>query len=86
MSRVAKNPVIVPGDVDVAMTANEISIKGPLGVLKHHLTADITVVREGDSLMCSATMRPSSQMQCQERYVHCWPIWFRASVRVLSAS
>jgi len=54
MSRVAKNPVVVPGDVVVAMTANEISIKGPLGVLNHHLTADITVVHEGDSLLCSA--------------------------------
>ncbi|MCX7193776.1 MAG: 50S ribosomal protein L6 [Proteobacteria bacterium] len=55
MSRVAKNPVVVPGDVEVAMAANEISIKGPLGVLKRSLTADVKVVHEGDSLMCSAT-------------------------------
>lgn len=55
MSRVAKNPVIVPSGVEVAMDANEISFKGPLGVLKQSLTADVKVVREGDSLMCSAT-------------------------------
>lgn len=55
MSRVAKNPVIVPSGVEVAMTANEISIKGPLGSLKHHLTADVKVVRDGDSLLCSST-------------------------------
>lgn len=55
MSRVAKNPVVVPGDVEVTMAANEISIKGPLGVLKHSLNADVSVVREGDALMCSAT-------------------------------
>lgn len=55
MSRVAKNPVVVPGDVEVTMAANEITVKGTLGVLTHGLTADVSVVREGDSLMCSAT-------------------------------
>ncbi|ADL54616.1 50S ribosomal protein L6 [Gallionella capsiferriformans] len=55
MSRVAKNPVVVPGDVEVTMAANEITVKGPLGVLKHGLTADVSVVREGDALLCSAT-------------------------------
>ncbi len=55
MSRVAKNPVVVPGDVVVTMAANEISMKGPLGVLVQPLNADVKVVHEGDSLMCSAT-------------------------------
>lgn len=54
MSRVAKNPVIVPSDVEFAMVANEITIKGPLGVLKRVLTDDVKVVHEGDSLLCSA--------------------------------
>lgn len=54
MSRVAKNPVVIPSGVEVAMAANEISIKGPLGVLKRELTSDIKVVHEGDSLLCSA--------------------------------
>lgn len=55
MSRVAKNPVIVPNGVEVAMVANVISVKGPLGSLNHTLTADVKVVHEGDSLMCSPT-------------------------------
>ncbi|MFA6972320.1 MAG: 50S ribosomal protein L6 [Gallionella sp.] len=55
MSRVAKNPVIVPSDVEVVMAANEISVKGPLGVLKRVLTADVNVARDGDSLLCTAT-------------------------------
>ena len=55
MSRVAKNPVIVPSDVEFAMVANVISIKGPLGSLNHNLTADVKVVHEGNSLMCTAT-------------------------------
>jgi large subunit ribosomal protein L6 len=54
MSRVAKNPVAVPSGVEVAVTANEISIKGPLGALKQALSADISVVREGDNLLCRA--------------------------------
>ncbi|TAN86347.1 MAG: 50S ribosomal protein L6 [Gallionella sp.] len=54
MSRVAKNPVVVPSGVEVALAAGEISIKGPLGTLKQALSADISVVREGDSLLCKA--------------------------------
>jgi len=52
MSRVAKNPVAVPGGVEVTLAANEISVKGPLGVLKQALSSDVSVVREGNSLLC----------------------------------
>ena len=55
MSRVAKNPVLVPSGVEVNLDANEISFKGPLGSLKQSLKGDIKVVREGDSLLCTAT-------------------------------
>ncbi len=54
MSRVAKNPVVVPGGVEVVLGAGEISIKGPLGALKQALTGQVSVVREGDSLLCKA--------------------------------
>jgi len=54
MSRVAKNPVVVPSGVEVALAANEISVKGPLGTLKQTLSGDVSVVREGDSLLCKA--------------------------------
>jgi len=54
MSRVAKNPVVVPSGVEVALAANEVSIKGPLGTLKQALSSDVSVVREGDSLLCKA--------------------------------
>lgn len=54
MSRVAKNPVVVPSGVEVALAASEISVKGPFGTLKQFLTDDVSVVREGDSLMCKA--------------------------------
>jgi large subunit ribosomal protein L6 len=54
MSRVAKNPVVVPGGVEVALAANEISVKGPLGTLKQSLSGEVSVVREGSSLLFKA--------------------------------
>jgi large subunit ribosomal protein L6 len=54
MSRVAKKPVAVPAGVEVAVSVSEISIKGPMGTLKQSLSADVSVVREGDSLLCKA--------------------------------
>lgn len=54
MSRVAKNPVVVPSGVDVVLAAGEISVKGPLGTLKQALPGEVSVVREGDSLLCKA--------------------------------
>ena len=54
MSRVAKNPVIVPSGVEVVLAASEVSVKGPLGTLKQVLSGDVSVVREGDSLLCKA--------------------------------
>jgi len=44
----------VPSGVDVALAAGEISVKGPLGTLKQALSGDVSVVREGDSLLCKA--------------------------------
>ena len=54
MSRVAKNPVVVPSGVEIALAAGEISMKGPMGTLKQTLSGDVSVVREGDSLLCKA--------------------------------
>ena len=54
MSRVAKNPVVVPSGVEITLAAGEISVKGPMGVLKQALSGNVSVVREGDSLLCKA--------------------------------
>ncbi len=55
MSRVAKNPVVVPAGVEVTLGSGEISVKGPLGTLRQALNADVKVEREGDRLLCKAT-------------------------------
>lgn len=54
MSRVAKNPIVVPSGVEVTVTADNISVKGPLGTLTQVLKGDVKVERDGDKLLCKA--------------------------------
>ena len=51
MSRVGKSPVPVPANVEVALSASSVSVKGPLGTLQRSLSADITIERDGDMLL-----------------------------------
>ena len=53
MSRIGKYPVNVPGGVEVTLAADQISIKGPLGVLSQQVTGDVEIKREGDQLVFS---------------------------------
>jgi len=55
MSRVAKNPVLIPSGVEVTLAAHLISVKGPQGTLSQALQGDVTVEREGDQLLCKAS-------------------------------
>lgn len=41
MSRISKKPVVIPSGVDVNITPDEVSIKGPFGTLRQKLTPDI---------------------------------------------
>jgi len=52
MSRVGKNPISLPQGVEVTLGA-EISVKGPLGVLKLKSNAAVAVKLEGQQLVCS---------------------------------
>lgn len=54
MSRVAKNPVLIPSGVEVSLAAGMISVKGPQGTLSQVLKADVKIEREGDKLLCQA--------------------------------
>ena len=55
MSRVAKNPITVPAGIEVMLSANQVSIKGPLGTLNQSLNSDVNVERQGETLLCNAT-------------------------------
>ena len=50
MSRVGKSPIAVPKGVDVALAANQVTVKGPLGTLSLPLNGSVTLVREGEEL------------------------------------
>ncbi len=43
MSRISKNPIQVPDNLEVKLSENDISVKGPLGDLSLDLTSDINV-------------------------------------------
>jgi len=50
MSRIAKYPVVVPDKVQVTVDNDAVTVKGPLGTLRHALTPHVTVKVEGDKV------------------------------------
>ena len=51
MSRVGKNPVAVPGGVEVTIAVGLLTAKGKLGEQKVVITDDVTVERDGDEIL-----------------------------------
>lgn len=54
MSRVAKNPVVIPAKVEVALSADSVAISGPLGKLSHALTDAVKLVHENNVITVAA--------------------------------
>ena len=52
MSRIGKNPIVVPKGVEVTLSAEAVAVKGPLGTLTQRLNSDIKIERDGDKLLC----------------------------------
>jgi large subunit ribosomal protein L6 len=52
MSRIAKYPVLVPAGVEVTLSAENVSVKGPLGTLTQFLLPSVRIEREGEQLLC----------------------------------
>ena len=52
MSRIGKNPIVVPKGVEITVSAEQVAVKGPLGTLIQRLSSDIRLDREGDTLLC----------------------------------
>ena len=50
MSRIGKLPVTVPAGVEITVSASEVAVKGPLGVLKQPVAPTVSVKREGDKV------------------------------------
>jgi large subunit ribosomal protein L6 len=54
MSRVAKNPIVLPQGVEVALSAEVISVKGPLGAIQFAANPAVTVEKQDGALVCQA--------------------------------
>jgi len=54
MSRIGKNPVVVPKGVEVTLSADALSVKGPLGTLSQHLDGSVKVHKDGDQVVFEA--------------------------------
>jgi large subunit ribosomal protein L6 len=54
MSRIAKNPVIIPEKVEVDLGQAELTVKGPLGTLRQALSKDVVVKVEGGQVSFAA--------------------------------
>jgi large subunit ribosomal protein L6 len=54
MSRIGNNPVKVPEKVEVTLAAGAITVKGPLGELKRSFGPEVSIAKEGDSLVFTA--------------------------------
>lgn len=50
MSRLGKQPVIIPSGVEVAVADNKLTVKGPKGTLEKAVRDDVSFNLEGDTL------------------------------------
>ncbi len=60
MSRVGRRPIAVPSGVMVTIDNGEVTVKGPNGELRRHLSRDMLITLDGDTLRVS---RPSDSRQ-----------------------
>jgi large subunit ribosomal protein L6 len=54
MSRVAKNPIVIPAKVEIAVEGENIVVTGPLGKLTQVFVSDVELIREGDAVSFAA--------------------------------
>ncbi len=55
MSRVAKNPVVIPAKVEVVLAADLVSVSGPLGSLTQALSDAVVLARVGETVTVAAS-------------------------------
>lgn len=51
MSRVGKNPVVVPSGVEISIVDDHIEVKGRNGTLRRHILPDVRVALEADGVI-----------------------------------
>jgi len=51
MSRIGRSPIPVPSGVDVTISGNRVSVKGPKGTLDRDVPSPITLRQEGEEIL-----------------------------------
>ena len=60
MSRIGRKPIPIPAGVDVRLDGPRVVVSGPKGTLEREIVPDITITRDGDTLVVT---RPSDERQ-----------------------
>ncbi|MHB9146521.1 MAG: 50S ribosomal protein L6 [Symbiobacteriia bacterium] len=60
MSRVGKQPIVLPADVELELDGNRVSVKGPKGQLSREVNRDMILKMDGNTLTVS---RPDDERQ-----------------------
>ncbi|MCQ2480497.1 MAG: 50S ribosomal protein L6 [Clostridia bacterium] len=50
MSRIGKQPIVIPAGVDVTVEGNLVTVKGPKGTLSREIHPNITVEKDGNEI------------------------------------
>jgi len=62
MSRIGNHPIPLPAKVEVTLAAGQITVKGPLGTLSQKFGSDLSIEKNGDTLVCKAANVEASPM------------------------
>lgn len=52
MSRVANQPISIPKGVDVNISGQSVTVKGPKGTLQYAVPSEVKITKDGDVLSC----------------------------------
>ena len=62
MSRIGNQPIPVPAKVEVTLAPGAITVKGPLGTLTRSYGNDLSIEKNGDTLVCKAAGETAKAM------------------------
>lgn len=60
MSRIGKQPVVIPAGVEVKLDGNVVTVKGPKGTLTNTFNREITIAQEGNEIIVT---RPTDEKE-----------------------
>jgi large subunit ribosomal protein L6 len=62
MSRIGNSPITLPAKVEVTLAEGSITVKGPLGSLTRTYGSNVSIEKDGDTLICKAANEEAGPM------------------------